>query len=210
MLRSRGERLYFTALVVGVLGLSLLGSAALLHGRAFASQVLLRFAWERAIVSGRGVAPWPEADLEVRARLRVPRLGVDQIVLGAAAGHSLAYGPTELRVDGRRGSVRFLVGDSDTYFSFLGDLMPGDTIRIQDIDGGAQYYHVARREVRDRHDLGIVTGPREPVLYLVTSWPSDGAGLPSEERLVITARAAVSVVAWRSAARSLRGRAARE
>lgn len=189
MLRSRREKAFFTGLVAGILGLTLLGSAALVHGRALAGQLLLRWAWEKARVAGQPVEPWPDSDVRVHARLRVPRLGVERIVLDAATGQALAYAPGELRVGGSGSDVRFLAGHRDTHFAFLSELQPGDTLRLEDARGVERIYHVSQREVRHRDELSVELHPFTPLLYLVTCQPPDGDEIRSEERLVITARA---------------------
>ncbi|MEE3330919.1 MAG: sortase [Myxococcota bacterium] len=198
LLRSPRERIAFTALVFGIFGLSLVGSAVVVHGRALASQLLLRVAWQRTLAAGESVAPWPDSDLEVRARLRIPRLGVDQVVLGAATGQSLAHGPGELRVEtaAPRGVVRLLAGHRDTHFSFVDDLLPADRILLENPDGTTQIYHVARKEVRNRGEIAIVDDPLSPLLYMVTCWPRDALGTPSDERLVVTASAPLSLARW--------------
>ena len=189
MLRTPGEKTFFVGLVVGLAALALLGSAALVHGRALAGQLVLGWAWEKARVAGYPIEPWPESDLRVRARLHAPRLGVERIVLDSATGQALAYAPGELRVRGTGPEVRFLAGHRDTHFAFLEELRPGDTLRLEDPRGVEQVYHVSEREVRHRDDLSVEMHPLTPVLYLVTCWPIDGAGEPTDERLVIKARA---------------------
>ena len=64
-----------------------------------------------------------------------------------------------------------------------------DTLRLEDPRGVEQVYHVSEREVRHRDDLSVEMHPLTPVLYLVTCWPIDGTGEPTDERLVIKARA---------------------
>lgn len=88
------------ALAAGLLLLALggwqMGSAAYLHAKAWLAQVLLAEAWAATLADGTPHKPWPWADTAPVARLQVPALGVDQIVLAGVSGRSLAFGPGHL------------------------------------------------------------------------------------------------------------------
>src|SRR5690606_25926119 len=66
---------------------------AWLQAKAALAQVLLQSAWSQSRDSGDAVKPWPWADTHPVARLSVPRLAIDQIVLAGDAGRVLAFGP---------------------------------------------------------------------------------------------------------------------
>ena len=83
-------RLHRLALVLA-LGFALAGSAFLgkglyIHAKAWAAQLLIHRAWSATLQGQADARPWPWADTVPRARLVVPRLGVDQIVLAGASG----------------------------------------------------------------------------------------------------------------------------
>lgn len=71
-------------LIVVLLGLwQQTGSGAWIYVKAQLAQVLLQRAWAGTLAGQRDVKPWPWADTWPVARLVVPSLGIDQIVLKA-------------------------------------------------------------------------------------------------------------------------------
>lgn len=60
------------------------------------AQMLLKRAFDRSVVTSRPVKPWPWADMAPVARIRLPRLGVERVVLDTGSGQAMAFGPTML------------------------------------------------------------------------------------------------------------------
>ena len=71
-------------LTLVLLGLWQTGSGAWIYVKARLAQVLLQRAWADTLAGQRDVKPWPWADTWPVARLVVPSLGIDQIVLEGA------------------------------------------------------------------------------------------------------------------------------
>lgn len=154
-----------------------LGSAAWIHAKAEFAQILLERSWQaRQDGAPAGAArPWPWADTAPLARLRVPRLGIDQIVLAGATGSTLAFAPGHLDgtpLPGLPGNA-VLSAHRDTHFRFLGDLRPGDEIRIERPDGAVVTYRVAGTEVVDARTARLADAAGRTALTLVTCWPFD-------------------------------------
>ena len=82
-------------LTLVLLGLWQTGSGAWIYVKARLAQVLLQRAWAGtlAVQYQYDVKPWPWADTWPVARLVVPSLGIDQIVIEGAHGRTLAFGP---------------------------------------------------------------------------------------------------------------------
>jgi len=162
-----------------------LGAAGYIHAKAWLSQVLLSQAWADTISvsAGNGGAggelqkPWPWADTGPVARLRVPDLGVDQIVLAGASGRTLAFGPGHLDQTAAPGEVGHSVisGHRDTHFAFLRDLAPAMKLQVQRSDGGWRSYRVRGSEVIDSRSARLSLATDQPALTLVTCWPFDTA-----------------------------------
>jgi sortase A len=72
------------------LGAWQLGGGVYIHLKAQLSQVLLSRAWAETLTGAEQVRPWSWADTWPVARLRVPGLSIDQIVLAGSSGRSLA------------------------------------------------------------------------------------------------------------------------
>ena len=165
-----------------------LGAAGYIHAKAWLSQVLLSQAWADTISVNAGNAtdggaggelqkPWPWADTGPVARLRVPDLGVDQIVLAGASGRTLAFGPGHLDQTAAPGEAGHSVisGHRDTHFAFLRDLAPDTKLQVQRSDGGWRSYRVRGSEVIDSRNARLSLAADRPALTLVTCWPFDTA-----------------------------------
>ena len=158
-----------------------LGAAGYIHAKAWLSQVLLSQAWADTLAQtgadSRLQQPWPWADTGPVARLRVPELGVDQIVLAGASGRTLAFGPGHLDQTAAPGQARHSVisGHRDTHFAFLRDLTPAMKLEVQRADGGWRNYRVRESQVIDARSARLSLAVEQPALTLVTCWPFDTA-----------------------------------
>jgi sortase A len=172
-----------------VAGATLLGCGLYLPAKAALAQVLLQGAWERTRDDGARIRPWPWAETWPVARLRVPDLGVDRIVLAGAEGASLAFAPGHVdgtAEPGTRGNV-VLGGHRDTTFAFLGDLRRGHLLELEAGDGRVLTYRVEGSEVV-RHDATEVLAPTAaPTLTLITCYPLDGTRPRGPWRYVVRA-----------------------
>ncbi len=177
--------------LAAAIGLALAGgyqvaSAGWIHAKAQFAQVLLEGAWARS--DGDRVArPWPWADTGPVARLTVPALGIDRIVLAGASGESLAFGPAKLAASAPPGQGHtVLAGHRDTHFAFLRRLAPDHRMTLERRDGERVSYRVASRRVVDSRDQALaLAGPNR--LSLVTCYPFDAVNPGGPMRLVITA-----------------------
>jgi sortase A len=149
--------------------------AGWIHAKAILAQILLDRSWQARLAGiDEGAAkPWPWADTVPVARLQVPRLEVDQIVLAGASGRSLAFGPGHLTgtaLPGERGNS-VITGHRDTHFDFIGELKTGDTFRLQRPDGTWARYRVAGGEVVDARTAQLDATPDRSAVTLVTCYP---------------------------------------
>ena len=80
-----------------------LGGAAVIKAKAWLAPILIQQAWEQTLLSGgEAVKPWPWADTWPVARLWVPALGVERLVLAGDSGNALAFGPGRVQAVGFR------------------------------------------------------------------------------------------------------------
>lgn len=174
--RRRRQIALAAAVLLAGLGFWQLGGAALIHAKAWLAQVLLERAWQASLADGgRAMRPWPWADTYPVARLKVPALGIDQIVLAGASGRSLAFAPGHLDGTARPGSAGHSVisGHRDTHFRFLRDLAPGEAIELQRPDGLWRRYQVRESQVIDARQARLSAGDGRAALTLVTCYPFD-------------------------------------
>jgi sortase A len=170
----KGAVLALAALLITGSGVPFAG-AGWIHAKAQLAQVLLERSWQARLAGSDEDAakPWPWADTAPIARLQVPRLAVDQIVLAGASGRSLAFGPGHLTgtaLPGEQGNS-VITGHRDTHFDFIGELKPGDTFRLQRPDGVWARYRVTGGEVVDARTAQLITTPGRSAVTLVTCWP---------------------------------------
>ena len=166
--------LAFAGLLIASSGVPFAG-AGWIHAKAELAQLLLERSWDARLAGTDESAtkPWPWADTAPVARLQVPRLAVDQIVLAGASGRSLAFGPGHLTgtaLPGERGNS-VITGHRDTHFDFIGELKPGDTFRLQRPDGTWARYRVAGGEVVDARTAQLDATPGRSAVTLVTCYP---------------------------------------
>jgi sortase A len=122
------------------------------------------------------------------ARLTIPVLGVDEIVIEGVGSEELNAGPGHLPGSARPGERGNAVisAHRDRHFSSLGSLQVGDEIETETTPGRRmRWIVIARRVVRSR-DAVLFSTP-DPTLTLTTCWPIRYVGT-APERLVVTAK----------------------
>jgi len=176
-----------------IAGTCLAGRALYLHAKAGLAGILVRRAWEKSVESGQPRAPWPWADTHPVARLEIPRLGYDEIVLEGATPRTLAFGPARLLAGAGLGEPGNLVlaGHRTSWFRPLEGITSGDTIEIQWFD--ARRHELRQRtymanmiRVVDAQDMTLLAPTPEDALTLVTCYPF-GSSPRSPLRYVVRA-----------------------
>ncbi|CAI4031904.1 Class GN sortase [Nitrospira tepida] len=167
-----------TGLVIGIIGsfgLWELFQGGWIHMKALLAQRLLRQAWEETIERRTTVKPWPWADTVPIARLIVPRLRIDEIVLSGANGRTLAFGPAYYEGSARPGmiGVSVITGHRDTHFGFLRRLEPDDRINVQTAQDALVGYRVLGSSVSDGRLPFHVSEEDGHTLLPVTCYPFD-------------------------------------
>jgi len=162
-----------------------------MYAKAGLAQLLLQRAWSRALSEDAMVKPWPWADTWLIARLRMPRLSVDQIVLAGAYGRTLAFGPGHLgssALPGQGGTI-ILVGHRDTHFQFLQHVQPDDRLEMVGLDGTARRYRIIEQRVMDQRRDSMATNQEGEELILITCFPFDAITSGGPLRYVVRAQA---------------------
>ena len=178
------------ALVLGF-GVWQLAGGGYLFLKAQLAQVLLERSWRLERVGATDARPWPWADTRALMRLRVPRLGVEQIVLAGASNRTLAFGPGFLLAShppGRPG-VTAISGHRETHFSFLGQLRPGDLVELETPDGRRHGYRVEGNRVVDVRQSRLRLASDRDELVLITCYPLNALGPLGPQRYLVYAAA---------------------
>ncbi|MBO9491187.1 sortase [Endozoicomonas sp. G2_1] len=115
--------------------------------------------------------PWHWADFYPVARLTIPKITLDQIVVNRDSGQALAFAPGLMATsisNTDEGSSIFIAGHNDTHFDGLDKLIVGDTIRYQSAGKKASEYRVSARYLFDTQTHQFVYQASSKTLYLVT------------------------------------------
>jgi sortase A len=176
-------------LCLAAAGLLFFGKGTWMVAKARLAQVLLARSWHETRAGAGPVRPWPWADTWPVARLLVPALGVDEIVLDGASGRTLAFAPGHL--DGSAPPAgpgnTVLAGHRDTHFRFLRDLQPGMLLIVEAADGRRRRYRVTATRVVDKRRTDVAEATAQPTLTLITCYPFDAVAPGGPLRYVVQA-----------------------
>lgn len=188
-LKKHWHRIIFLGLLATGVGLT--ADALWLAAKAKLAQILLSQAWSATLDDGRQHKPWPWADHWPVARLQVPDLAVDQIVLAGESGAVLAFAPGQnMQAYGPGdGGTAVLSGHRDTHFRFLRDLKKGMTINVQ-TRGRTIHYKVTEMAIMNAEKSKIPIGHEVAELVMVTCYPFDGIQAGGPLRYVVWAEEA--------------------
>jgi sortase A len=155
---------------------------------------LIRRAWQESEQTGKHCRPWPGADTYPIARLRIPRLGYDEIVLEGANERTLAFGPARLLNSATLDEPGNLVlaGHRTSWFRKLEDVKDGDKIQLDWFDSrrhaaSEREYTVSVIQVQDPKEMTLLAPTNEDALTLLTCYPF-GRGSRSPQRFLVRAR----------------------
>jgi len=180
------------AALVVIVGACLSGRALYLHGKAELASVLIHQAWDQSIRSGQPHKPWSWADTHPVARLRIPRLGYDEIVLEGATARTLAFGPARVisgAAPGEPGNL-VLAGHRTSWFRPLQDIAKSDTITLDWFDNQGKLYErtyaVETIRVVQPEAVAQMSPTEQDSLTLITCYPF-GKRPTSPQRFVVRA-----------------------
>jgi len=167
-------RLIFIAAIL--CGGAMAAKAAYIPVKAEVAQVLLTRAFDQSLAAGTPVKPWSWADTAPLARVSAPRLGQSEIVLSGGSGEAMAFGPTALVDDQARG-ITVLAAHRDTHFEFVQDLLIGDDIWLERIDGSTTNYRTTRVDIvrwdEFAHPAAASDAGSDGLIALTTCYPFD-------------------------------------
>jgi sortase A len=177
-----------------VAGASLTCRAVYIRAKAGLAGTLIRRAWQESEQTGKHCRPWPGADTYPIARLRIPRLGYDEIVLEGANERTLAFGPARLLNSATLDEPGNLVlaGHRTSWFRKLEDVKDGDKIQLDWFDSrrhaaSERVYTVSVIQVQDPKEMTLLAPTNEDALTLLTCYPF-GRGSRSPQRFLVRAR----------------------
>lgn len=132
------------------------------------------------------------------ARIVIPSIGVDQVVVSGVSNDDLKKGPghyPDTPLPGETGNVA-IAGHRSTFgapFERVDELEAGDEIVVTSIEGGRFVYRVTDARIVEPTEISVIGPSRDAVLTLTSCWPKFSA----DKRIVI--RAALDPVAGQPA-----------
>ena len=167
-----------------------IGQGAYIHAKAFVAQQLLELAWHNAKSGQTKSKPWPWADTWPIARIKVPRLGIDLIVLAGDSGRTLAFGPGHNFASvtpGLKGNS-LISAHRDTHFNFLQNLKLNDNIFIQTAQSGNKLFKVISTKIVDMDNARFLNDQASAYIHLVSCYPFDSIVPGGSQRYIVSAR----------------------
>jgi LPXTG-site transpeptidase (sortase) family protein len=122
------------------------------------------------------------------AKLSIPRIHLEDVVLEGATKKALLLGPAHLAGTSELGTSgnAVIAGHRDTFFRNIHQLKRGDDIYI--LRGGRRFHYiVTARRIVEPADLSVLKATSDDELTLITCYPTHAIG-PAPERLVIVAK----------------------
>ncbi len=177
------------------LAMYFLAGAFYIPAKAVFAQYLLDKAWQQTLNEKQIKKPWPWADTWPVARLRVPELNEEQIVLNDNSGNSLAFAPG-LHPDSesdKRNGMMVISGHRDTHFRFLNKIKTDQLIELQRRDGSLSRYRVEDVQVVNIRN-NVLNSPADGKwLALVTCYPFHSIKANPDLRYVVLAEQLIAV-----------------
>jgi len=184
-------RISYRVVLIGlfVAGLWQVGEGIYIHAKARLAQALLEQAWTKTQQGEQRVTPWPWADTWPVARLSVPKLKINLIVLAGDSGRTLAFGPGHNFASASLGEMgnSFISGHRDTHFQFLQYLQYGDRVLLELPDGQYKVYRVGQATVVDARQAWVENDQQTSRLSLITCYPFDAIVPGGSQRYIVTA-----------------------
>ena len=189
----RGKTAAGITLVVA--GAGLVAWAGNAYARGWLAQERARSEWEQRLARseverGRALAAGSARGESVEgvpvARLVIPRIALDDIVLEGVTPAALNGGPGHLpgsALPGEDGNA-VISAHRDRHFKRLGELSIGDTISTQTLTDSVSWRIVSRRVVN--REAPAIRKERGEVLTLTTCWPIGYLG-GAPDRLILRA-----------------------
>lgn len=165
------------------------GQGLFIKSKAVIAQVLLNAAWSKSVVTQSPVRAWPWADTYPVARLSVPSLEKDFVVLEGVSGEAMAFGPGRIPGSSRHSAhgVFAIGGHRDTHLSFLETVEDNTPLILQTIDGEEQIYHITEQFVADSRTDSLQLDSDQHGLVLITCYPFHATQTGGPLRYVVIA-----------------------
>lgn len=174
--------------------------ASWLPAKAWLSQELIRYSWQRSMLNVKmyqqnqqqkvTIKPWPWADTFPIAELSFKRLEKNIVILNGGDPTTLAFSAGAIAPFNKTNSGKpfVIAGHNDSHFAFLEDILMKDVISMKDQQGKNQLYQVEAIDIIDASQGQLPILVNDSSLILITCYPFNSINTNSNERYIITAK----------------------
>jgi sortase A len=167
-------------------------------GADYVAQKLIEAAWQKSLSGTREhVRPWPWLESWPVARLSIPAMGADMVVMRGVNPSVLVHAPGWHDGSSAPGTPGISVVSAyrDRHFSFLKNMKSGMSLSLLTADGERKNYVVSEVSLTEDREIRVpVPRGQENVLVLSTSYPVGGdkaSKRAGRTHIVVVAREAV-------------------
>jgi sortase A len=166
-------------------GIILLGYVTGSYWEIYRSQKNLEAAWDQQAATVNASEQPKMSPEQILTRIRVPKIGMDAIVVEGASVKELSEGPGHMRETAEPGETgnAVITGHRDTFFRHIYELTKGDQIQVQR-NGRNFTYEVTSQKIVKPEDIGVINPTMDSRLTLITCYPTYYIG-PAPKRLVV-------------------------
>lgn len=187
-MKLRRKYLGWLTICIGILCLA---KSAYVPTKGMIAEILMERAWVQSQKQGMAVLPWSWMDAKPLARLSVPRLDENEILLDVSTGQALAFAPSHMQQTPRPGQpgVSVIAAHKNTHFAFLKHIKTEDIIEIENIDRSVMTFKVTNTEIVDKNNSGISWDNQDTSakIALVTCYPFSALSYGGPLRYVVYA-----------------------
>lgn len=164
-------------------------SVTWIYGKAYAAKFLINDAWQKTLLDKASHKPWSWADTWPVAEMKIPAIGLNEIVLSGDSGATLAFAPGLSNAGAALDSagVKLISAHRDTHFSKLKDIGINDDIYVE-TSSGSKRYKVIDIKVVDSRSYTIDVANKDFDLLLATCYPFSSLVAGGTERFVVEAK----------------------
>lgn len=172
-----------------VIGMGCLMGSLYIPAKAQLAQYLLEQSWQQSKLKKLPIKPWPWADMFPVARMKIPSIKLDVIVLFGSSGETLAFAPghiSESVKPGNKGNS-LISAHKDTHFQNIDQLRAGDRIYIERADGQLFEFLVSGKRIVNTREDKVSLLDEQSKLSLITCFPLKGAYSDPNKRFIVYA-----------------------
>jgi len=156
--------------------------------KARVAQILLQHAWNKSLIEGNSIKPWPSFDGTLIFKLEIPQHHISQIVLKGTSGMALAYGPSfhEESFLPSTNKITAISSHRDSHGNYIKNLQIGDILKLQDINGNLYIYKIEEFIIINiKEEIMINNNNR---MLLITCYPFDTILSGTPFRYIVSAK----------------------